>query len=175
MIASFHYEPKGKQIVESTSLSLHEEMYNVMQTLSDDDTDELHLMALYPYHLPYWLEPSLPILDYLSQTFPSDESIMEIMSMNEPIWEDHHHISSFLPNTSSADHEFASLFSIDIVHTPKTPVLLQNTEYEGNICNITKTNPIDISVNLGTLDLVHVWQNCSAEEFEAYKALFKEF
>ena len=76
MITSFDYEPKGKQVVESTSLSLHEEMYNIIQTLSDDHTDELHLVASDPYHLPYRLEPSLPVLDYLSKTFPSDESIM---------------------------------------------------------------------------------------------------
>ena len=53
MIASFDYEPKGKQVVESTSLSPHEEMYNTIQTLSDDHTDDLHLVALDPYHLPY--------------------------------------------------------------------------------------------------------------------------
>ena len=80
MILSFDYDPKGKQIVESTSLSPHEEMHNIIQTLSDDHTNELHLVASDPYHLPYWLEPSLLILDYLSQTFPFDVSIMETMS-----------------------------------------------------------------------------------------------
>ena len=126
MIVSFDFNPKGKQIVESTSFNMHEEMYNVIQTLFDDHTDELHLVASDAYHLPYWLETSLPILDYLSETFPSDESIMEIMSMNEPIWEDHHHRSVFLPNTSSVDHDFACLFSTDIVNTPQTPILLQD-------------------------------------------------
>ena len=53
MIYSFDYDPKGKQIVESTSLSLHEEMYNFIQTLSNDHTNELHLVASDPYHLPY--------------------------------------------------------------------------------------------------------------------------
>ena len=33
MIASFDHDPKGKQIVESTSLILHEEMYNIIQPL----------------------------------------------------------------------------------------------------------------------------------------------
>ena len=89
MISSFDYDPKEKQVVDSTSLSPHEEMYNVIQTLSDDHTVELHLMASDPYHQPYWLEPSLPILDYLSKNFPFDESIMDIMIMNEPIWEDY--------------------------------------------------------------------------------------
>ena len=99
---------------------------------------------------------------------------MDIMSTNEPIWEDHHHSSSFLPNTSSIDHDFASLFTTDIVKTPQTPILLQNTNFEGNLCNITQTNPIDISAKLGTLEQVHVRQNCSGEESEAYRVLFKE-
>ena len=34
MIASFDYEPNGKQVVESTSLSPHEVMYGVIQTFS---------------------------------------------------------------------------------------------------------------------------------------------
>ena len=41
MIVSFDYDPKGKQIVDSTSLSMHEEMYKVIPTLSDDHTDDL--------------------------------------------------------------------------------------------------------------------------------------
>ena len=53
------------------------------KTLSYDHTDELHLVASDPYHLPYWLEPSLLVLDYLCEIFPSDESIMEIMNTNE--------------------------------------------------------------------------------------------
>ena len=72
MISSFDFEPKGKKIVDSTSLSPHEEIYNTIQTFFDDPTDELHLVASNPYHLPYWLEPYLPVLDYLSETFPSD-------------------------------------------------------------------------------------------------------
>ena len=118
MIASFDCEPKGKQVVESTSLSSHEAMYDTIQNFSDDHTDELHLVASNPYHLPYWLEPSLSILDYLSETFPSNETIIEIMNTDEPIWEDHHHRSMFLPNTSSIRHEFASLFPTDIVNVP---------------------------------------------------------
>ena len=146
MISSFDCEPKGKQVVEFTSLSSHEAIYDTIQTLSDDHTDDLHLAALDPYHLPYWLEPSLPILDYLSKTFP----------FNESIWEDHHHTSLLLPNTSSVNHDFASLFSTDIVNAPQSPILLQDTDFEGNLFNITQTNPIDISANPGTIEHVHV-------------------
>ena len=129
MISSFDFEPQGQNVVESTSLSPHEAMYDTIQTFSNDHTDDLHLVASNPYHLLYWLEPSLSFLDYLSETFPSNESIMDIMNMDEPIWEDHHHRSMFLPNTSSVNH--------DIVNVPQSPILLQNMDSEGNHCNIT--------------------------------------
>ena len=128
MIASFDCEPKGKKVVESTSLSSHEAMYDTIQTLFEDHTDDLHVVALDPYHLPYWLEPSLPVLDYLSETFPFDESIMGIMSIDESIWEDLHHRSMFLPNTSSVKHGYASLFPTHIVNVPQSPILLHDTD-----------------------------------------------
>ena len=53
MITSFDYEPKGKLVVDSTSLSSHKELYDAIQTLSNDRTDDLHLVASDPYHLPY--------------------------------------------------------------------------------------------------------------------------
>ena len=46
MISSFDYDPNRKKIVDSTSLSLHEAMYNVIQTLSNDHTNDLHLVPL---------------------------------------------------------------------------------------------------------------------------------
>ena len=41
MIASFDYEPKSKQVVDSTSSSSHEAMYDAIQTFSNDHTDDL--------------------------------------------------------------------------------------------------------------------------------------
>ena len=55
--------------------------------------------------------------------------------------------------------DLESLISTDIVTHLQTPVLLKNTESEGNLCNITKTTPIDISFNPGTLEHVHVGKN----------------
>ena len=109
------------------------------------------------------------------QKFSSDESILETMSGSEPIWEDHHHRSSFLPSTTLIGFDFQSLISTDIVTHPQTPILLQNIVSKGNLCNITKTTMIDISVKPGTIEHVHVGQNCSTEETEASRALFKEF
>ena len=53
IFASFDYEPKGKQVVESTSLSSHEALYEAIQSFFDDHMDDLHLVASNPYHLPY--------------------------------------------------------------------------------------------------------------------------
>ena len=55
MIASFDIEPQGINVVESTLLSPHKAMYDTIQTCSDDHTNDLHLVASDPYHLPYWL------------------------------------------------------------------------------------------------------------------------
>ena len=59
MISSFDYEPKGINAVESTLSNPHKSMYDTIQTFFDDHTNDLHLVALDPYHLPYWLEPSV--------------------------------------------------------------------------------------------------------------------
>ena len=53
--------------------------------------------------------------------------------------------------------------------------MLQDIDSEGNLCNITQTNPIDISTKPDVIEHVHVGKNCSIDESEAYKALFKEF
>ena len=148
-------------------------MYYFIQSIFDDHVDDLHLMALDPYELPYWLEPCLPTLYYITQAFPSEEPIMEIMSEREPIWEDHHHRYYFLPNTTSVGFDLKSLIGTDIVTHTQTPILLKNIESEGNLCNIIKTTPIDISVKPGTIEHVHVGKKCSIEETEAYRELFK--
>ena len=95
------------------------------------------------------------------------------MSMNESIWEYHHHKSSFLPNTSSIDNDFVSLLGVSIVDDPQTPILLQDSESEGNLCNITKMVPINISFKSRTIEHVHIGQNYLIVETEEYKALFK--
>ena len=127
MISIAGHIPKGKEIVGMPSVGPHEALYDAIQSSSDVYYDDHHLVASDPYHLTYWIDSPLPTLDYLSHTFPMDESIMEIMSADEPVWEYHHHRSSFLPNSSSVDFDFVSLISTDIVRNPQTPILLQGT------------------------------------------------
>ena len=53
MISSFGYDPKGKQVVDSSSCTPHEAFYNAIESISEAHIDYLHLVALDPYHLPY--------------------------------------------------------------------------------------------------------------------------
>ena len=78
---------KGKEILESSSMSPNEALYDAIYSILDTYIDDHHSVASYPYHrLPYWIDSPLLNLDYLSQNFPFDESIMEIMSLDESLW-----------------------------------------------------------------------------------------
>ena len=69
-ISTTGHIPKGKEVVETSSLGIYKDLYNAIQFVLDEHYDDHHLVALDPYHLPYWLDFPLPTLDYLSQTFP---------------------------------------------------------------------------------------------------------
>ena len=86
MISTTGHSPRGKEVVDSSSLGPYKALYDVVQSAFDVHPDDLHLVASNPYHFPYCLETSLPTLDYLTQNFPLDESIMEIMSVDGPVW-----------------------------------------------------------------------------------------
>ena len=115
MISIAGHIPKGKKNAKTPSLGPHESLYDAIPFASDAHYDDDHLVASDPYHLPYWLDPLLPTLDYLLHNFPSDEYIMDIMSPDEYLWEYHHHRSSFLPHANSVDSNFVSLIIFGIV------------------------------------------------------------
>jgi hypothetical protein len=66
--------------------------------LYDPNFDDSHLVTLDPYSLPSWLEYNSCCSNYFLQAFPTDESIMEILSIEELPWKYNHHRLSFLPN-----------------------------------------------------------------------------
>ena len=93
MISSSSYGNlyKGKSSVDSTSLSHFEETYQAIQSTSDPTINDNFLVESNPYHLPYWLDSLPPSLTYLFHTLPFDESIMEVMYLDEIPWKYHHH------------------------------------------------------------------------------------
>ena len=66
MISMTGYSPKGKEVLDSSSLGPYEALYDVVECSSDVQLDDLHLVASDPYHFPYWIEISLPTIDYLT-------------------------------------------------------------------------------------------------------------
>ena len=74
---------------------------------------------------------------------------MEVMSLEEMPWKDHHHRSSFLPPCHVVEEHLSSAVSSDVVTDPHSLILTHDVELEGNLCNITKTISVDISVKPG--------------------------
>ena len=111
--------------------------------------------------------------DPLNETFPTDESITEVMSLKENPWNDAHHRSSFLPSLS----EIPSCPEAFISHNPMQPlqthVLVHAFLCEGNMGNITATMPIEISIKPGNFENIHIGVSCSPDEIKVYTDLFK--
>ena len=113
--------------------------------------------------------------DPLAKNFLSDESIMEVMSLEEVPWNDTHHRSSFFPGPTvmyACLEEFSSQFPS---LPPQTQIMTHEVWLEGNMGNITQTMPIDISVKPGVVENVYIRVTCSPEEIKIYTRLFQEF
>jgi hypothetical protein len=83
-------------IGDTMPLSLIEALYASIQSTSPSSDDQ-HLLAPDTYSMLSWLNPLSFVLDYISQIFPFDESILEMLSIDEVPWVDNHHRSSLLP------------------------------------------------------------------------------
>ena len=156
-------------------LSPHEKWYESIQALSDTLEQRDHHVAADAYSLPCWLNEHDRSSDYLSLNLPSDESIMEAMSVDDLPWNDDHHRSSFLPDIQDVEDRLTSLVPPEITLSPETPILTHHVLSEGNLANITETRPIDISVKPGIVENVHIGVTSTPEEVTSHTALFKEF
>ena len=97
------------------------------------------------------------------------------MSIDEMPWKYHHHRSSFLPPCHMVEEHFALAISFDVTTDPQSPILTRGVDSEGNLCNITKSMPMYISIKPGILQNIYIGQNSSPSEFQSYTNLFKEF
>jgi len=156
-------------------LSSYERFYESIQTLSDSPEHLDHHATSDSYPSPYWLHKKDRFTDYLLLNLPSDESIMEAMSVDDLPWKDGHHRSSFFPDIQNMEDCLPSMVPPDVTLSPQTPVLTCHVLSEGNMGNITTTRPMDISVKPGIVENIHIDINCSPEEVTTYTALFKEF
>ena len=119
-----------------------------------------------------WLG-SWDLPDPLNEIFPTNESIFEVMSLDETPWNDVHHLSSFLPSLSEIPLCLGAFVSHNPTHPLQTPIFVHEVLSEGNMGNITATMPIDISIKLGIVKNIHIRVSYSLDEIRVYIDLFK--
>jgi hypothetical protein len=107
--------------------------------------------------------------------FPIDETIMGFMSMEDRPWDDgnHHIILFFEPETIESYRRNSNPSTV--INFPPVSKPTRDFFYEGNLGNISRTIPMDISIKPGIVENVHIGASCSPEEIQTYKALFQEF
>jgi hypothetical protein len=159
---------------DTIPLSPFEASYNSIQSASPS-LDDQHPLASNTYLFPSWLDSLSSTFYYILQIFPSDESIMEMLSIEEAPWDDNHHRSSFLLSLDEIDKDIDCIFPDSVVDSLQSPILTHDTTSEGNLGNISSTITIDISIKEGIVENVHLDANCSPKEVENYTSLFKEF
>ena len=115
-------------------LRTNEATYDAIQPINFNlDYDDIQLVASDPFSLPSWLGSPPPSFDYLLNNFPLDESIIEVMSLEELPWKYHHHQSSFLPYLTTFETHIKSRISPNVVDNQQTPILTKNVLSEGNL------------------------------------------
>jgi hypothetical protein len=67
------------------------EEYDSIQSASTSPDDQ-HLVVSNSYSLPSWFNSLSSTFDYILHIFPSNESIMEIISRKQSPWDDNHHL-----------------------------------------------------------------------------------
>jgi len=117
------------------------------------------------YSHSIWIT-SLTSLDPFNNIFPSDEGIMEVMSLEETPLDDGHQRSSFLLKIELETHSTVS-------PDPPIPILPYDILSEGNLGVIYDTVPIDISIKPGIVENIHIDASYSPKEIKVYRAFFK--
>ena len=124
---------------------------------------------------PIWATSSSCSRDYLDDTLPSDEAIVEAMNGSDRPWDDMHHRYYFLPELARIEQDdFRSILSEIVGHTI-VPLDTHDIYVEGNMASISPTITIDISCTPGKIENVHIGVDCSPEEISIYTELVKEF
>jgi hypothetical protein len=85
---------------------------------------------------PMWATLSYCSHDFLDETFPLDESIIEDMNGSDKPWDDMHHHSYFLPELARIEQDdFQSTLS-EIVSHIIVPLDTHDIYVEGNMVSI---------------------------------------
>jgi hypothetical protein len=95
--------------------------------------------------LPNWeTSPYISYIshDFLNDTLPLDEAILEVMTLFERTWEDSHHQSSFISTKERLETQnfcLSDVFNQSHIPSTSNPIISK-----GNLSNITKKNSVEI-------------------------------
>jgi hypothetical protein len=100
------------------SLSIVEIVYQAIQEATvDPDPSSSWMEEVDPVLEPIWVAHSSSSHEFLDDTLPSDEAILEAMSGPDRPWDDLHHRSYFLPELERIEQdEFRSTLSEMVGH-----------------------------------------------------------
>jgi hypothetical protein len=108
-----------------------------------------------------WATQSSCSHDFLDNTLPSDESILEVMSGTDRPWDDMHHRSYFLIELVRIEHDDFRYTLSEMVGHALVPLYTHGFYPEGNMANISPTVTIDISRTPGKIENVYIGADCS--------------
>jgi len=112
---------------------------------------------------PVWATSLSCSHDFLDETLPSYESILEAMNGYERPWDDMHHRSYFLPSLERIEQDdFWSTLSEIVIHVI-VPLDTHDIYAKGNMESISPTVLIDISRNPGKIENVNIGVDFSPE------------
>jgi hypothetical protein len=124
-----------------------------------------------PVLRPVWATSLSFSHDFLDETLPSDEAILEAMNVSKRPWDDMHHRSYFLPCIERIEKDdFRSTLS-EIFGHAVVPLDTHFIYAEGNMVSIYPTIEIDISHTLGKIKNVNIGADCSLEEIHLHQPL----
>jgi hypothetical protein len=162
----------GKVIPLSATKVVYQACLNTsidLDPISSQTNEEDHVLE------PVWDTQSSCSHDFLDDTLPSYESILEAMNGPDRPWDDMHHHSYFFLELVRINHdEFRSTLS-DMVSHAMISLDTHGVSAGGNMVNIYPTMPIDISRIPRKIENVYIGVDCSPEEIQFYTDLFKEF
>jgi hypothetical protein len=98
---------------DTIPLSPVETSYVSTQSTSPSSDDQ-HLLALDISSMQSRLSSLSSAIDYISPTFPSDESIPEMFRMDKLPWDNNRHRSSFLPPREEIRADIPSIFPLGV-------------------------------------------------------------
>jgi hypothetical protein len=137
--------------------------------VSSQEGEEDHVLK------PVWATSSSFSHDFLNDTLPSNEFILEAMNGPDKPWDDMDHRSYFLQDIFRIEQDdFRSTLS-EMVSLTMVPLDTHGIYVEGNMASISPIVAIDICRILGNIENVYIGADCFPKEIHIYIDLFKEF